>query len=112
MRSLLFDELRADEIEAIKNYLISSVMAGPIEGLFWVTLPDEILTREQKDIKENAGPFKIAIELGKTWLKFELLIRTSSISNMGGGVLNIEQFLYIYNFANKLSETLNLTSCK
>jgi hypothetical protein len=111
MRSLFFDELRTDELRSIENYLNSNTLIGPIKGLYWLTIPDEILTDEQKDLQKKIGQFKIAIELGKTWIKFELLIRSSSIQNEGYSLTNIDQLNYIYQFADKMAKTLNLITC-
>jgi hypothetical protein len=111
MRSLLFEELNPDEIDAVENYLKSNTKESLIEGLYWLVLPCEILTEDQKITYNNTGDLKIAIELGKTWVKFELLIRTSSLRNIGGGLINTDQLLFIYNFADSMSNSLNLISC-
>jgi hypothetical protein len=111
MRYLLFDELNNNEINKIKTYLINKTEIGSIENIYWLLLPEEILTKQQTNLLNQFGPFKIAIEIGKTWIKFELLIRSSSIDNIGGCLANSKQFEYIYNFSNTLVETLNLITC-
>jgi hypothetical protein len=112
MRSILFDELNNNEINNINNYLTKNTKNSNIDGLFWLILPNNILTVEQQKINIKHGPYKIAIEIGKSWLKFELLIRTSNITNIGSSIVNNIQLDYIYNFANNLAEQLNLITCK
>jgi hypothetical protein len=112
MRSLLLDELRAQEIEDIKKYLNINCIITLVTGLYWFLLPEEILTDEQKKIQKQYGPLKIAIEVGKTWVKFELFIRSSSIENIGSAYINEDQIIYIYKFIDKISKDLNLITCK
>jgi hypothetical protein len=111
MRSLVFEELRADELKCIENYLNSNALIGPIKGLYWLIIPDDILTDEQKDLQTKVGTFKIAIELGKTWIKFELLLRTSLINNDGYSLVNNVQLNFIYQYADKMAKILNLITC-
>jgi hypothetical protein len=111
MRSLIFDELRTKEIESIKDYLLLNSLTGPIDGLYWLNIPEELLTDNQKKILNSDGPFKIAIELGKNWIKFELLLRSSSLYNTEGKIVTNSQLFYIYNFADTIAQTLNLTTC-
>jgi hypothetical protein len=111
MRSILLDELRFNEITEIEKYLKFHTTPSQIEGLYWLLLPEDILSNFQKELLSGSGPFKAAIEIGKNWLKFELLIRSSSIDNIGSGLANQSQFIYIYEFVDKLTKTLNLSSC-
>jgi hypothetical protein len=111
MKSLLFDELRVDEIKKIEDYLYNKTIKGSIEGLYWLPISEELLTNEQKQLLNKFESFKIAIEVGKTWLKFELFLRSSSKDNIGGCIINSTQFNFIYEFADTLAKSLNLITC-
>jgi hypothetical protein len=102
LKVLLIDELIKDEVVKGKEYIKLKTIPSPINDLFWLKLPEEILEKEQLSfIKENE-PLKIAIEIGHTWIKIELLIRSESLINIGGGDLTNKQFEFIFNFYNNL----------
>jgi hypothetical protein len=111
MKALFIDELRLKEIKNVEDYLINNTITSHIQGLYWLILPEEILTEEQIKIQKNQGPLKTAIEVGKTWVKFELLIRTTSIENIGSSYVNDKQLIYIYNYVNNIIKLLNITTC-
>ncbi|MEW6221372.1 MAG: hypothetical protein AB1634_17815 [Thermodesulfobacteriota bacterium] len=75
MRQLVLDELRPAERQAIQGYLAQHAQPAAIEGLFWLTLPDDLLAPAQRSHPECA-PFHLAIELTADALRFELLVRT------------------------------------
>jgi hypothetical protein len=107
LKVLSIDELTAQEIEKAKEYLKNKTQAGPIEGLYWLLLPAEKLTSEQRQLSPDNGPYKIAIELGRTWLRFEVLVRSGSLDNFGGGICNLVQFEYLLSFYDNVYNYLN-----
>ncbi|MDR3154817.1 MAG: hypothetical protein LBW85_11265 [Deltaproteobacteria bacterium] len=111
MRSIIFEELRPDEIFKAGEYLKERLQTTNIVGLFWMLLPEEILTGEQKDLSATAGPYKISVDLGKDKIRFELLVRAEEITNIGGGYADNSQLEYIHAFAVKLAEELELKTC-
>jgi hypothetical protein len=102
LKVLLYEELLPEEIKIIKNELILTALLSPLNNLFWLEIPKNILTNKQKKLLNIVEIFKISIEIGKTWVKFELLIRTNKLDNQGGIYLTDKQFDYVYKYAEKL----------
>ncbi len=75
MRQYIIDELKREEVDAIRSYLEEQCEPSGIDGLYWLRIPDDLLSGIQVDHKECA-PFYFAAELGDSWLKLELLVRT------------------------------------
>ncbi|MDR2457755.1 MAG: hypothetical protein LBD41_04670 [Clostridiales Family XIII bacterium] len=111
MRAIILDELRKEEIERIDNYLKNETTSSNIEGLYWLYLKNSELSENQKKLETQAGPYRISIEIGQNFVRFELLVRAEMITNEGGGEADENQLLYIYRFINKMAHALNLTTC-
>ncbi len=75
MRQFVIDELSPMERDNIDSYLKRSLKRGPMIGLYWMQLTDDLLSATQRDHKEH-GPFHLAVELTNTAVKFELLVRS------------------------------------
>ena len=75
MRQVVIDELSPMERDNIDSYLKRSLKQGPMIGLYWMQLPDDLLSPTQLDHKEH-GPFHLAVEVTNTAVKFELLVRS------------------------------------
>ncbi len=75
MRQVVIDELTPMERDNIDSYLKRSLKQGPMIGLYWMQLPDDLLSPTQLDHKEH-GPFHLAVEVTNTAVKFELLVRS------------------------------------
>lgn len=63
------------ECDNIDSYLKRSIKRGPMIGLYWLQLPDDLLSTTQLEHKEH-GPFHLAVELTNNAVKFELLVRS------------------------------------
>ncbi|MDR2354210.1 MAG: hypothetical protein LBF22_13845 [Deltaproteobacteria bacterium] len=111
MKILVLDELRSEEIIKIGAYLKEMTNPGPIEGVFWLPVPEHILTKKQKVLEYSVGPYKMFIELKKNSVHFELLVRSEKISNEGGGGANINQAIYVFSIVDEMVKKLNLTTC-
>ena len=114
MRSILFDELLDFEIEAARNYLNQKAMPSGVNDLYWINLNRELWAEPQNrawtDENMTEG-FRVAVELGPDWIRFELLIRAESLHNIGGGQANEAQALFVFRWANDMARQLNLISC-
>ncbi len=77
MRQFLIDQLTVEERANIDNYLRRSLKPGPIEGLYWLPVPDDLLGDAQVG-HAACGPFYFAVELNEDDLKFELLVRSQT----------------------------------
>ena len=75
MRQYVVDELRADEVEKIKEYLDKYCDLSDMVGLYWLKIPGDILSPTQYEHK-SCQPHCAAIELGDKWVKFEMLVRS------------------------------------
>jgi hypothetical protein len=111
MRVLTLDELNQDEIIKVKSYLNEIAIPGPIEDLYWYILPEQVLTENQRLLNADKGPYKISIEIGRTYVRFELIVRAEMIYNEGGGSVTAEQLLHIYQLIDKMTKELNLITC-
>jgi len=115
MRSILFDELRDSEIEAVTEYLERESRPSGLEGLYWIPIPKELWNETQhkglKEEKLETSGFKLAAEVGPDWIRFELLVRSDSLINTGGGPADERQVMFILNWADKMARELKLHSC-
>ena len=75
MRQYMVDELRRQEVERIRAYLEKHCDLGGIDNIYWLNIPDDLLSPVQYEHRE-CRPFSAAVELGKNWVKFEMLIRS------------------------------------
>jgi len=77
MRQIVIDELSPMERDNIDSYLKRSIKRGPMVGLYWLQLPDDLLSATQQEHTEH-GPFYLAVELTNTSVTFELLVRSQT----------------------------------
>lgn len=110
MRQIVIDELSPMERDNIDSYLKRSLKQGPMIGLYWMQLPDDLLSPTQLDHKEH-GPFHLAVEVTNTAVKFELLVRSqinlhcSCIAHATAA-----QRQYVLGFIDKMVEEEFITS--
>jgi hypothetical protein len=79
MRSYFIDEISPSHLEKIEAYLNEHALSSDLNEIFWVKLPDGLLTEPQSKHRD-CHPYVFAIELGRDWIKAECLIR--SLNNM------------------------------
>ncbi len=77
MRQFLIDDLSREERDNIASYLKNTLRPSPVEGIFWLLLPDDLHGEAQRG-HGDCGPFYFGVELGRDSLAFELLIRSES----------------------------------
>ncbi|MFO7605769.1 MAG: hypothetical protein R6W72_05685 [Desulfurivibrionaceae bacterium] len=77
MRQLLIDDLSLEERDNIAGYLKKTLRSSPVEDIYWLLLPDDLLGEAQRG-HGDCGPFYFGVELGRDSLAFELLIRSES----------------------------------
>ncbi|NPA95647.1 MAG: hypothetical protein GXO58_09510 [Thermodesulfobacteria bacterium] len=102
MRQYVVDELRSEEIEKITSYLEKSCERSALDNLFWLKLPDDILTPTQYGHKD-CGPFCVGIEVTEDKMIIEMLIRSRKKlrCNCISYATN-QQRQFILNFADTL----------
>jgi hypothetical protein len=77
MRQYVIDQLSREEQANIGSYLKRTLKPGPMEGLYWIEVPRDLLSGDQRSHKD-CGPFFFAVELEAESVCFELLIRGHS----------------------------------
>lgn len=77
MRQLVIDDLSREERDNIESYLKRTLQATPVQDMFWLTLPDDLLGEAQQG-HDACGPFRFGVELGKDKVSFELLARSET----------------------------------
>lgn len=75
MRQIIVDDLTREERANIDSYLKRTVTAGPIDGMYWLPLPGDLLAEAQQG-HDDCGPFYFGVELCEDKLICELLVRS------------------------------------
>lgn len=75
MRCLMIDELQATDMEKLAEHLAEVLEASSLPDVFWLGLPDDLLTPEQTAHKQECAPHRVAVTLEEEALKIELLVR-------------------------------------
>ncbi len=108
MRSYLVDEISPSQKEKIKAYLIEHALSSDLNEIFWVKLPDDLLTEAQSKHRD-CHPYVFAIELGRDWIKAECLIR--SLNNMkceAQAYCDPRQWVFITKFVHGIIKDLGI----
>ncbi|MFW5735068.1 MAG: hypothetical protein ACOCWR_08420 [Oceanidesulfovibrio sp.] len=79
MRSYMIEDLAKESTERIAKRLNDMELNSSIDGVWWLNLPDDLLTPEQKDHAESCGPHAVALEMEDDRLKMELLVRCRQV---------------------------------
>ena len=77
MRQYRIDQLSREERLNIESYLKRTLAPGPVEGVFWLEVPQDLLGNEQRG-HEECGPFFFAVELEPEAVCFEMLVRSQT----------------------------------
>lgn len=108
MKQYVIDELRPGEYEKIKTWLDENFGRSAVEGIYWIPLEPECLTREQTE-HESCRPHCFAVALEKNQLACEFLIRTPNrVRCSCMGYADETQCTRIIRFADALFSTLNI----
>ena len=108
MRQLLIDELSVKDATKLNDYLKTNAVVSSVEGLYWVEIIPDLLDPDQYQAKEEQ-PFCFAVEVGESWAKFELLIRSQiNFRSSNNRYANEAQQKFILNYAQGLIEHLDL----
>ncbi|MFO8030943.1 MAG: hypothetical protein R6U22_00200 [Desulfohalobiaceae bacterium] len=75
MRSYFIEDVEPEKMQELAGYLQQEGYQGPIDDIYWFQLPLEVLSSLQKEHLQDCGPYIVSLELGKDWLKLELLLR-------------------------------------
>ncbi len=75
MKQYVIDELRLIDYELVKAYLEDNFSYSDVDGIYWIQLDQNILTKIQAE-HTDCQPFYFAVDLEPNFITFELLIRT------------------------------------
>ena len=75
MRLYKIDQLSREERANIESHLKRTLKQGPVTGVYWIEVPQDLLGREQRE-HVDCGPFFFAVELEEEAVCFELLVRS------------------------------------
>ena len=115
MRSLILDELTPRELAAARSYLAAQAEFSGVEGLYWLELPPYLWGDNQVRAHAEGLPgtesYRLAVEAGKEWVRFELLVRSETLANAGSAQATPEQVIYILDWADRMARELELVTC-
>lgn len=75
MRIYTIDQLRTEDTRSLEEWLDESGLRGGVEGIYWLPVPDAMLTPLQAEHLDSCGPYRMALEVDKEALHLELLVR-------------------------------------
>jgi hypothetical protein len=75
MRSYVIDELNAADLERITGALESRGYESPLDGVYYLPVPLDLLSEEQSRHASECGPYVLILEIGEGFLRLELLVR-------------------------------------
>ena len=104
MRQIVIDELSPMERDNIDSYLKRSLKNGPMIGLYWLTLPVDLLSPLQRE-HQNCGPFHLGIEVERDKVRCELLVRIeSNLHCQCTAYATAAQRQFIFDFLDRMLE--------
>ena len=77
MHHYTIDELSREERANIESYLKRTLKPGPVAGVYWIEMPQDLLGPEQREHKE-CGPFFCGVVLVADAVSFEMLVRSQT----------------------------------
>jgi hypothetical protein len=108
MRAYLIDEITSSDMKRITACLEKSAVRSGIEKLFWIEMPEGMLTRAQLAGRDRA-PLVFAAELGPDWIKLEFFLRDlQDLRSPSAGYCTAEQRDFIIDYAHRIIESLGV----
>ncbi|HEY9073297.1 MAG TPA: hypothetical protein VIN67_04105 [Desulfobaccales bacterium] len=113
MRQYLLDEIARGDIGRVREYLNKHAAASSLADIWWVDLPEDLLSPEQFE-HQQCRPFRFAVEVGEpevgdSFLRFELLIRSEQTMRCACiDYATRQQRDFILAYADRLVEELGL----
>ncbi|MEW5724384.1 MAG: hypothetical protein AB1896_14835 [Thermodesulfobacteriota bacterium] len=108
MRQVLLDELSRSDVDKVHEYLKSHAIPSSLAGLYWVELAADRLDPDQYGAGSDR-PFRFAVEVGDSWARFELLVRSrDNLRSPHTRYANREQRRFILDFTERLITNLGL----
>ncbi len=104
MQAFSVENLDKDEVRRLREALKAFTKPSPIEGLFWIPIPEEVLAPIQRG-HVSCQPHYFAVELGEDFISFDFLVRNFQRIRCDCITLaNNQQKLFLLNLAKKIFE--------
>ncbi len=108
MRQYMLDEIAKTDMPRVREYLNEHATASRLDDIWWVDLKEDLLSPDQFSHR-GCQPFRFAVEVGETFVRFEFLIRSRETMRCKCiGYATRQQRDFIFAFADRLVEDLNL----
>lgn len=75
MRTYTIDQLEEADIAAINARLLNMELQAGLEGVYWLPVPRDMLTKIQAEHFDQCGPYCLALEVEANAVHMELLVR-------------------------------------
>ncbi len=75
MRIYMVNDLTPEQMTRLRAHLDRKDMASSMNDLYWLDVPPELLTQEQRDHLPDCGPYSMGLELLDNAVQLELLVR-------------------------------------
>lgn len=75
MRWYVVDELSAEETARLGRALLDMKLDSGMNSLYWLPVPENLLSPVQREHAAHCGPHVLALELEEHGLRLELLVR-------------------------------------
>lgn len=83
MRLYVVDQIAEEHIQSILARLRQKEMESSLENMFWLQIPESLLTDAQREHLAECGPYALSLEVGRDDLKLELLARAQNRLHCG-----------------------------
>jgi hypothetical protein len=108
MKYYIIDEISASHMEKIEGYLRENAIGSEMEKIFWVELPNDILTGTQYSHKD-CKPHVFAIEMSRDKIKLELFTRSlKGLSCECQSYSSQQQREFIFKYVENMIDSLSI----
>lgn len=77
MKAYLIDEISPSGMEKIRLHMEEHARRSSLEHVYWLEIPADLLSPLQSEHRA-CQPHVVAVELGGSWVKTELFVRSST----------------------------------
>ena len=109
MRSIVFDELQAHDIEKLREHFDSTLVVSAMPGVYWLELAPDLLSAAQAEHAPDCGPHRLAVILEEDCMRLELLVRASNTLRCScTDYVSQVQMNYVLKYLDRLISELDI----
>lgn len=109
MRNYLINELPEGATARVAKVLENRGLTSSLGDLFWIPLPEELLTACQREHMGECGPHAAGLECNEDFLQLELLVRACSKLRCDCvAYATVEQRAWLLNYVDTLLKELDI----